>query len=41
MRQTWFSIFLMLVERDRQTEAETDLVLHLPDASRERKRDRG
>jgi hypothetical protein len=36
MRQTWFSIFLMLVERERETEDETDLVLHLPDASRER-----
>jgi hypothetical protein len=35
MRQTSFSIFLMLVEIDRQTEKETDLVLHLPDASRD------
>jgi hypothetical protein len=34
--KTWFSIFLMPVEIDRQTEKETDLVLHLSDASRER-----
>jgi hypothetical protein len=41
MRQTWFAIFLTLEERDRQTEEETDLMFLLPDASRERKRDRG
>ncbi len=35
MRQTWFSVFLMLVERERETEDETDLVLHLPDAIRD------
>jgi hypothetical protein len=36
MRQTWFAIFLTLVERERETEDETDLVRHLPDVRRER-----
>ncbi len=35
-RHIWIFIFLLLEERDRQTEEEIDLGLHLTDASREK-----